>query len=232
MPRPSFFTCLAILLLALGGCTTRSLTGAERAFSATVQGTALDTEAVRVTRGAVIAGVPANRPPRPYVTCRERIYPKETKPKVRWKVAGFVLGERLFVSRKVWEDDFLAGYPDALPLADAMFLAHEMTHVWQWQHRDSTGYAPWRAASEHGSKDDPYLYDLAPDRRFDEYGYEQQASLVGEFVCCRALDPDGSRTGRLYAILKPVFSGLERQDPPGRVKLPWKEAETEGICSR
>jgi hypothetical protein len=105
-----------------------------------------------------------------------------------------------------------------------------MTHIWQWQHRESTGYTPWRAASEHSRNGDPYLFDLALDRSFVDYGFEQQASLVEEFVCCRALDPEGVRTDRLYELLRPVFPGLARHSVPMDVKLPWAAVETRGIC--
>ena len=135
-----------------------------------------------------------------------------------------------YVSRSVWKDNFLGDYPAALPLADAMFFAHEMTHIWQWQHRKSTGYTPWRAASEHILNGDPYLFDLASDRTFADYGFELQASLVEEFVCCRALDPEGVRTERLFDLLHPVFPGLARNSVAMRVTLPWAAAETQGIC--
>ena len=38
-------------------------------------------------------------------------------------------------------------------------------------------------------------------------GYEQQGAIMEEFVCCRALDPSGARTERLYGILRDVFPG-------------------------
>jgi hypothetical protein len=44
-------------------------------------------------------------------------------------------------------------------LAAAMFFAHEMTHVWQWQNRAVTAYHPFRAFSEHVRIEDPYLFD-------------------------------------------------------------------------
>ena len=232
MPRVPFRALSAFALAALVACATRPMTGAERAFTATVQGEGLDTGAVRVTRGAVIGGFSSTREPRPYVSCRERILPPETEQKVAWSVAGFVVGQHLYVSRSVWKDDFLGDYPVTLPLADAMFVAHEMTHIWQWQHRESTGYAPWRAASEHSRKGDPYLFDLAPDRTFADYDFEQQASLVEEFVCCRALDPEGLRTERLYDLLRPVLPGLARHSVPTDVTLPWAAAETHGICAQ
>ena len=129
-----------------------------------------------------IAGFPGSRKPRPYSTCRERIWPPETTPRIRWTVAGFALQDHLYVSRRKWRDDFLAAYPDRLPLADAMFLAHELTHVWQWQHTARTGYSAFAAASEHGDSDDPYRFELTPGKPFLSYGYEQQAALVEEGV--------------------------------------------------
>lgn len=221
-----------MVLLLLVACSTRPMTGAEQAFSATVQGSALEAGAVRVNRGVLIAGFPSTRKPRPYVSCRERIRPRETEERISWSVAGLVVGQHLFVSRSAWKDDFLTYYPATLPLDDAMFFAHEMTHVWQWQHRRNTGYSPWRAASEHGAKDDPYLFELVPGRGFAAYGVEQQASLVEEFVCCRALDPEGARTDNLYELLVPVFPGLARRSMATDITLPWAEAETHGICDR
>ena len=47
-----------------------------------------------------------------------------------------------------------------------MLFAHEMTHVWQWQNRQATGYSPLRAAREHDFKADPYLYDISTKTRF------------------------------------------------------------------
>ena len=82
-----------------------------------------------------------------------------------------------------------------------MLFAHEITHVWQWQNRATTGYSPLRAAREHEGGADPYLYDINTKAGFLDYGYEQQASIVEEFVCCAALDPTGSRTQRLEALI-------------------------------
>lgn len=228
MPVRRLLPALALMILA--ACATRPLTPGERAFTATVQGATLDTSTVAVTKGALIAGFPGERKPRPYTTCRERLYPRETTEKVRWTVAGFALRDRLYVSQRKWRDDFLAGYPETLPLANAMFLSHELTHVWQWQNRAETGYSAFRAAAEHGEQDDPYRFELTPGKSFLAYGYEQQAALVEEFVCCRTLDPDGGRTRTLYALLKPEFPGVARRSPAGSVKLPWPEAETRGIC--
>jgi hypothetical protein len=219
--------CLAVGVLA---ACARPLTEAERSFAAEVQGPSLNTAAVRIHDGALIGGAPMSRPPRPYQACRERIFPPETDPVIETSLFGFVLGNRLFVARRWYEPDYLTGYPDTLPLATAMLMAHEMTHVWQWQNRALTGYAPWKAAGEHTVSADPYLFDLA-DRPFLDYPYEQQAALVEEFVCCRALDPEGDRTERLYQLLAPVFPGLTTRSAATRIALPWDGVETRDICA-
>ncbi|ESQ87199.1 hypothetical protein ABAC460_20725 [Asticcacaulis sp. AC460] len=57
-------------------------------------------------------------------------------------------------------------------------LAHELTHVWQY----ANGMTLWRyILRERGRYD--YTLD---DRPFVEYGYEQQASIVEDWVRLRA----------------------------------------------
>ncbi len=218
--------------LLLAACA-RPLTPAERGFADTVHGPALATEPVRIHRGALIGNLVLTRPPRPAVACRERIRPPETGP-VATSTAAVVLGNRMFTAVRWYGDDFLAGYPDSLPLDTAMLLAHELTHVWQWQNRATTGYHPLRAAAEHLGAD-PYLFDLGATPRFADFGWEQQGALVEEFVCCRAMDPDGARTARLHALLAPVFPGIARRGkvPPDAVRLPFPAlaSSLRGVCA-
>ena len=224
MPR-----LFSVLLLLLAACASRPLTPAETAFLETTHGPGLDTSGIHLTRGALIGNWPMTRPARPALACREKIWPPE-QGTVTGYTAGVTLFDRILIAERIWSGDFLDGYPDTLPLPRAMFLAHEATHVWQWQHRAETGYAPWKAAAEHGVSDDPYLFEIAPGRRFFDYGYEQQASLVEEYVCCRALDPEGERTHRLRAMLEPVLPGLAETEVAPQVLLPWKGVTTAGIC--
>lgn len=223
--RPVALLCL---LAAATGCG-RPLAPSEETFLVEVLGPKLDTDGVRIHDGALIGNIPMTRPPRPWKACRERIFPPETEPEIETSIFGFVLGSHMFIARKYFAEDFLEGYPDTLPLASAMIIAHEMTHVWQWQNRDLTGYAPWRAAGEHAMSEDPYLFDIG-DREFLDYPYEQQASIVEEFVCCSALDPEGTRTARLHDLLSPAFPDLPRQSKAGKVALPWEGVTTDGIC--
>ncbi len=222
---------LGLALACLAGCAARPLDPVETAFAAGLHGPGLDTGPVRVHRGAIIGGFPMRRPPRPQIACREKIWPPEEGPRVQTAVAGFVLGQDIFVSRRFWREGYVGDDPAELPLAPAMFLAHELTHVWQWQNRERTGYAAWRAAREHAVSDDPYLFGLDSAQAFLDYPFEQQAALVEEFVCCRALDPEGARTDRLYRLLAPEFPGLARTGTAERVQLPWAAADIAGICS-
>jgi len=82
---------------------------------------------------------------------------------------------------------------------------------------------------EHQPGTDPYLFDTGGNPQFSDFGYEQQASLVEEYVCCVTLDPEGARTQRLEALLSPVMPLDDLPDWP--VRIPWRDAQTRGICS-
>jgi hypothetical protein len=61
-------------------------------------------------------------------------------------------------------------------------LAHELTHVWQYQ----SGMTVWRYLwREIRHLPHLYAYDLIPHRRFIDYGYEQQAAMVEDWVRLR-----------------------------------------------
>lgn len=218
------------LLLAACG---RPLTDAERVFMSELQ-PGLDAGPIRIIDMPLVGLRSQTRPVRPRETCRELIFPPPQGQTVQTGAAGIATFRRIWVNPDYYLDDYLAGYPEELHLVAAMFFAHEMTHIWQWQNRAVTGYHPLRGASEHWINDDPYLFDISPETPdFLAYGYEQQASLVAEYVCCRALDPTGARTGRLQDILRPyldltpIDTRMSRPD----VLLPWDGVALNGICS-
>ena len=219
-------TCL--LVMSCG----RPLTDTERAFADRIHGDGVDLDRVRLVEGAPVAAITFRRQARPRVTCRERILPPVQEEVVTAKPAAVALFSRIYFVREWYLENYTPEYPDRLPLVEAMLLAHELTHVWQWQNRDRTGYTPLRAATEHSRVDDPYLFDLegAPD--FLSYGYEQQGAIVEEYVCCRALAPTAGRTQRLHKMLSEAFpvSDLPRRRESD-VYLPWRGAELRGICS-
>lgn len=222
---------LIAVLLLLAACAQRPLTEAERGFLETVHGDAVDYAAIRVVRGSISSAFDADIPERPRTTCRERIFPPFSGRRTII-FPGLTLDSNLYFTEPFWSEDYAAGYPGRLPLNDAMRLAHEVTHVWQWQARAETRYHPLKAVSEHVSQDDPYLVEFDPDRPFLSYAWEQQGTLVEEFVCCRALDPESPKTAALHAMLSQHFPGLARRDVVALadVELPWDGAEPRGIC--
>ncbi|WP_299412000.1 hypothetical protein [uncultured Sulfitobacter sp.] len=223
-----------LLVLLLASCApSRPLTEAERAFAATIHGPALDVSKVRLHDGAPTRAVTFKRKPRPRTTCRELIFPPSPPEEkiVTSKPAAVALYNRVLFDKDWYLDDYLPDYPDRIGLVAAMLLAHELTHVWQWQNRKLTGYSPLKAAREHQVSDDPYLFDLK-DRKFLDFGYEQQGSIVEEMVCCTALQPQGARTKRLHALVSQVMPVAPLpQSPAYDVGLPWDGVDLKRICT-
>lgn len=219
-----------LLLLFLASCG-RPLTPTEMSFISSIHGQDLNLKRVRLVKGAPVGSVTFKRKPRPRVACRERILPPAKEEIVTTSPAAVAVFNKVFFTKNWYIKDYLPTYPNRLYLIEAMLLAHEMTHVWQWQNRDRTGYHPLLAAAEHSRSDDPYLFELdgAPD--FLSYGYEQQGAIVEEYVCCRSLAPDASRTQRLHDMLKQAFPVSDLpQSREHDVYLPWNKAELGGIC--
>lgn len=223
-----YFVILCLFLLA--SCVGRPLTDTETAFASTLFGDTLDVDRTRLMDGAPTRAVTFRRPPRPRVTCRENILPPPTTDIVTGKPAAVALFNRVLFDKDWYLDDYLPDYPDEVGLIAAMLLAHELTHVWQWQNRDVTGYHPLKAAAEH-SAEDPYLFDLSRTPEFLDYGYEQQGAIVEEYICCRALAPRAARTERLHAMISKAMpvSPLP-QSREHTVGLPWDGVQLRGIC--
>lgn len=219
-----------LLFLVLASCG-RPLTQTEMSFVTKIHGNDLDLDRVRLVKGAPVGSVTFKRKPRPRVTCRERILPPVKEEIVTTKPAAVALFNRVYFTKNWYVENYLPAYPDRLYLVEAMLLAHELTHVWQWQNRARTGYHPLKAATEHTNSEDPYLFDLDHSPDFLSYGFEQQGAIVEEYVCCRALAPKAARTQRLHEMLKDAFPVSDLpQTRETDVYLPWKKAETKGIC--
>lgn len=208
------------------------MTETERDFVSRIHGSELNLDRVRLVDGAPVGPITFRRKPRPRKTCRERILPPAKDEIVTAKPAAVALFNRVYFTENWYTDDYLPEYPKAMNLVAAMLLAHELTHVWQWQNRAKTGYHPLRAAAEHGNSSDPYLFDLDKKHDFLSYGYEQQGAIVEEYVCCRALAPDAARTKRLHSMLSAAFpvSSLPHSKRESDVYLPWDGVELKGIC--
>ena len=218
---------MALLLLVSCG---RQMTPGEVDFIRSLQGPDFDPTPVRLFDDLAYAAL-QTVPVRPRLTCQQRIYPPPEGPTIRVRTQAMTIFRGVHFGENVYLDDFMAGWPDRLPLPYAMLLAHEMVHVWQWQNRALTGYHPLRAAFEHVRSADPYLFDINTETRFLDFGYEQQGSIMEEYVCCRALAPDAPRTQRLHTLLAQVFQPKALETPLAReVLLPWRDVQIAGIC--
>ncbi len=219
------------LLLVLAACG-RPLSEGEEAFAKAFHGDGLDTSKVRIINNPLIKLYVATVPFPPRTTCSENILPPPAETHFTGSPAATVLFNKITVNPDANARDYMAAWPRAADLRAAMFLAHELVHTWQWQHRDRTGYHPFKAAAEHQFSEDPYLFDLTTETRFLDFGYEQQGAIAAEYVCCTALAPDAPRTARLKALLAQEFpiENLSAVLPQTPVRVPWRDADFARIC--
>ena len=222
------------LLLGLAACG-RPLTEAEEAYAETYYGDQVDPARVRFVNGHFARSFTMRYQARPRVTCQERIFPPIEGDTFESSPAAIALYQTVLYRKNLYRPDFTQEYlvegEPATNLYDLMLFAHEMTHVWQWQNRKVTGYSPWRAAREHRPGHDPYLFELDSQPDFLSFPFEQQAAIVEEFTCCRALAPQAARTKRLHDMLAEVMPvRLIQTRVDALATVPWKGAKIEGIC--
>ncbi|MCQ0092918.1 hypothetical protein [Roseovarius sp. M141] len=204
-------TVLAVTCaLALAGCA-RPLTQNERRFAADILGPSLDLDAVRIARGFTPL------PPPPETPDTSDLYPiivenqvsglcDRTAPEPRsGPPPGWALWSRVHMSREFYRADLAPDWPRSARFPQALVLAHELVHVWQWQNRRITGYRPARAALESFVNMDPYFYVPGPDATFLKFGFEQQAALLEDYVCYTLYDPATPRRAELRPLLAPHF---------------------------
>lgn len=219
---------LLLALLILSACG-RPLTDGEAAFMEDLQGKTFNAARARLHVYTERRSVTFKRQKRPRVTCQERIFPEPKGETVTATTAAVALFSRVFFSSDYYTEDYMKDYPERINLYAAMLFAHEATHIWQWQNRKITGYHPLKAASEHIASSDPYLFEVDSKTRWLDLPYEQQASVVEEYICCQALDPEAPRTTRLRDMLREAFP-LGDLKLPKDIILPWDDAKTQGIC--
>ena len=220
---------LLFLLICLGATACgRPLTEGELRLAADFHGPDLDASKIRVRSAPVLKLYHATYPVAPRTTCSQKLLPPPEGKTVSGSPAATVLFNTINVNPDYIAEDYLPEFPQAAHLLAAMFLAHEFVHVWQWQNRELTGYSPLKAAREHQTLADPYLFELAENPEFLDFGYEQQGAIASEYVCCAALAPNAARTARLESLLSPYFD-LKSMSTP-EMRLPWEGVEVAGIC--
>ncbi len=207
---------LFALCLGLAACA-RPLTENERQFAADVIGPTLDVDAVRIANGF------AALPSAPAAPDLSDLYPVTSENTVTGLCArsapeprsgpppGWALWNRVHFSREFYRADLALEWPRAARFPQALVLAHELVHVWQWQQRSLTGYRPMRAALESVINMDPYFYVPGADATFLKFGYEQQAALLEDYLCHTLYDPAAPRRAELRPLLAPYFP-LDRLD--------------------
>ena len=199
----------ALALLILLAACARPLTPGEAAFAGDLFGPSLDTAKVRVRVGAGLTPLPRPTPRAPAQGSRAEIpagfCTRTPQPrKIRWP-AAFVLGNSVFMKREYYAADTFPGWPDAILLPQGFIMAHELTHVWQWQNRATTHYSPLRPLAEAARKADPYYWNGTGPRPFAAYGFEQQAALIEDYLCFRLFEPNAPRVEELRTILAPAL---------------------------
>lgn len=194
----------AFCLAALGGCS-RPLTEAETRFAKDLFGASLDTSKVSVAQGVGITPLYRTVPNSVVLVdgdddaCVRTPQPRGAQPP-----QAFAFRNRINFGSKLYSSDMALTWPRALRVPHALVLAHELTHVWQWQNRETTGYSPGRAVAESWRLADPY-YTSPGSAAFYSFGYEQQAALVADYVCFTVSNPSHPRHAELREILAPVF---------------------------
>ncbi len=208
------FVLAAFLLGGLNACS-RPLTEAEEAFASDLFGPALDTSEVQVAQGLGITPLYRTVPTSiERVEATDRACVRTPQPRGAQPPQAFALGNRVHFDSDLYSSDMVLQWPEGLRIPQALVLAHELTHVWQWQNRTRTGYSPARAVAESWRLADPYFSD--GETAFFSLGYEQQAAIVEDFVCFTFANPDHPRRAELRAILEPVLPVADFEAALGR----------------
>ncbi|MEO0943600.1 MAG: hypothetical protein AAFY06_02000 [Pseudomonadota bacterium] len=192
-----------LLALAVSACS-RPLTQSEEAFANDLFGPSLDTSKVRVSRNFGLRPPPQSNFGQPkLVRPTEKACVRTPQPALSQPPQAFALFNRVHFGSSLYSSEMALGWPRGLRVPQTLIFAHELTHAWQWQNRDITGYHPLRAAAESFRFADPYFSEGAAP--FFNFGYEQQAAIVEDYVCFAFANPNHPRRQELRAILEPVL---------------------------
>lgn len=193
---------LLLLVVGVSAACGRPLTGSETAFAQSLFGPTLDTGKVRILSLPYWdrdAGEPR------LMRGTERACVRTPQPRGAQPPRAFVFGSSMYFSGSLQARDMALAWPSALRFPQGLVVAHELTHVWQWQNRAWTGYSPFRAAAESLALPDPYFSATGEAPVFFAFGYEQQAAIIEDYVCFTVANPTHPRRAELRELLAPVF---------------------------
>lgn len=192
-------------MVVASGCS-RPLTDAEARLAKDLFGDEISLKPVRVAQGLGIAPLYRTVPTGIVLMAgTERSCVRTPQPLGAQPPQAFALWNRMHFDSTLYASDMALGWPNGMRFPQALVLAHELTHVWQWQNRDRTGYTPRRAVAESWSFADPYFSASGETVDFFRLGYEQQAAVVEDFVCFTVANPDHPRRAELRTLLEPVL---------------------------
>lgn len=207
------FALLAVFLLA--SACSRPLTQAEEAFASDLFGPELDTSRIRVAQGVGVTPLYRTVPTGiKLVEATNQACVRTPQPRGAQPPQAFALGSRVHFDSDLYSSDMILQWPERLRIPQALIFAHELTHVWQWQNRERSGYTPARAVAESWRLADPYFSD--DDAAFFSFGYEQQAAIIEDFVCFTFANPTHPRRAELHEILAPVLPIDDFEEALGR----------------
>ncbi len=202
---PRRFLCVTLALFCLAGCS-RPLTPDETAFANDLFGDTLDTESVTVMQGLGLAPLYRTVPNSVQVMRgTEKACLRTPQPRGAQPPQAFAYRNRISFDSELYSSDMARPWPLGLRFPQALVLAHELTHVWQWQNRELTGYAPQRAVAESWQLADPYFSSTDEAPMFLAFGYEQQAAIVEDYVCFTVANPNHPKRAQLRALIEPFF---------------------------
>ena len=192
-------------LIFLSACA-RPLTVAETKFAQDLFGPSLDTSEVTITQGLGLFPLYKTNPTKVTVlNGTDKACVRTPQPRGAQPPQAFAFRNRMHFDSELYSSNMALGWPEGLRFPNAIILAHELTHVWQWQNREVTGYTAMRALKESWRLADPYFSAPGEAPIFFAFGYEQQAAIVEDFVCFSMANPTHPRHDELKEILEPVL---------------------------
>jgi len=115
------------------------------------------------------------------------------------------LGNTIHFPSANYQSDF-----SRAPLSDQAWLAHETTHVFQYQ--NNPDYS-WTKAAREGIRSDTYNYGLGDQSCFSKYRFEQQAAMVADYYQALQL-PWSPKIVDFETLLHQVGLGVDRDIAP------------------